>query len=90
LNKVAELKAHDGMIFIAFVEAESALGAALAERLTNDITPISAGGLARWRTWLGNVSERDQVFESPSSMERYVNGRPYLGFLFRPSFVQSF
>jgi len=47
-----EVEARDRTVLIAFVEPESDLGAALDERLKQDITPISTGEVARWRAAL--------------------------------------
>ena len=49
-----EVEARDTSVLIAFVELESGLGAALAERLNQDITPIPKREVARWRATLGN------------------------------------
>lgn len=49
-----EVEARDTSVLIAFVEPESDLGAALAERLKRDITPISTQEVARWRAALGS------------------------------------
>jgi helix-turn-helix protein len=48
-----EVEAHDISVLIAFVEAESDLGAALLEPVREDITRISSGDVTRWRTALG-------------------------------------
>lgn len=47
-----EVQARDTTVLIAFVEPESDLGTALAERLKQDITPISSREVARWRAAL--------------------------------------
>jgi AraC-like DNA-binding protein len=47
-----EVEARDTTVLIAFVEPESDLGAALAERLKQDVTPISRREVARWRAAL--------------------------------------
>lgn len=44
-----EIDAHGATVLIGFVEPESRLGAALAERACADITPIPAEESARWR-----------------------------------------
>ena len=58
-----EVEAQDKTVLIAFVEPESDLGAALAERLRQDITPISKKEVARWRAALlsGTQLSRPQV-----------------------------
>jgi AraC-like DNA-binding protein len=48
-----EVEARDTMVLIAFVEPESELGAALSERVRQDITRISTREVARWRASLG-------------------------------------
>jgi AraC-like DNA-binding protein len=40
-------------VLIAFVDAESELGAALATRTASDVAPISPATVAEWRTQLG-------------------------------------
>jgi AraC-like DNA-binding protein len=49
-----EVEARDTRVLIAFVEPESDLGSALAERLKQDIMPISRREVARWRAALGS------------------------------------
>ena len=49
-----EVQASDTTVLIAFVEPESELGAALSDRLGQDITPISMREVGRWRRSLGN------------------------------------
>ena len=49
-----EVEARDTSVLISFVEPESDLGAALAERLKQDIMPISTREVARWRAGLGS------------------------------------
>jgi len=51
-----EVHARDTSVLIAFVEPESDFGAALAERLTRDIVPISTREVARWRAALGSAT----------------------------------
>lgn len=52
-----EVEARDARVLIAFVEPESNLGAALAGRLKNEITPISTREVRRWRASLGNIAD---------------------------------
>lgn len=49
-----EVEALHKTVLIAFVEPESGLGAALAERLEQSIMPISAREVTRWRNSLGS------------------------------------
>ncbi|MEY8174683.1 AraC family transcriptional regulator [Burkholderia multivorans] len=44
-----EVDARDAMVLVAFVEPESALGAALTARISANITVIPAAEAARWR-----------------------------------------
>lgn len=62
-----EVEARNTTVLIAFVEPESDLGAALAERLKQDITPIGAREVARWRAALRSGSHL-----SRSSVEMWV------------------
>ena len=48
-----EVNARGSDVLIAFVDAESELGAALATRTTSDVTPISPATVAEWRMQLG-------------------------------------
>jgi AraC-like DNA-binding protein len=47
-----EVDARDTDVLIAFVDAESELGTALAERTELDVAPIASGTIAEWRTQL--------------------------------------
>ena len=49
-----EVNARGIDVLIAFVDAESELGAALAERTATDVTPLPMATVARWRTQLGD------------------------------------
>jgi hypothetical protein len=51
-----EVEARDTPVLIAFVEPESELGAALSERVREDITRISRRAVARWRAALGDAA----------------------------------
>jgi hypothetical protein len=64
-----EVEARNRTVLIAFVEAESELGAALSERVTEDITPISARAVTCWRAALGDVATL-----SASQVEAWVRG----------------
>lgn len=48
-----EVDARDTDVLIAFVDAESDLGAALAARTESAVAPIAPGTVAEWRTQLG-------------------------------------
>lgn len=64
-----EVEAQDTMVLIAFVESESDLGAALLERVREDITRINARDVARWRAALG-----EPAAISASQVEAWVRG----------------
>jgi len=64
-----EVEAQDAAVLIAFVDAESDLGAALLDRVTDEITRISAQDLARWRAVLGEPASVDA-----SRVEAWVRG----------------
>jgi AraC-like DNA-binding protein len=49
-----EVNARGTDVLIAFVDAESELGAALAERTAADVTPVPMATIAGWRTQLGD------------------------------------
>jgi len=49
-----EVEARETTVLIAFVEAESELGAALLKRLARAITPLEPSQAARWRRSLGD------------------------------------
>jgi AraC-like DNA-binding protein len=64
-----EVEARDTTVLIAFVESESELGAALSERVKENITRISPQAVARWRAALG-----DAAALGPSEVEAWVRG----------------
>ena len=64
-----EVEAQDATVLIAFVESESDLGAALLDRVSEDITRIGARDLARWRAALG-----DPAAVNASHVEAWVRG----------------
>jgi transcriptional regulator GlxA family with amidase domain len=64
-----EVDARNTAVLIAFVESESELGAALGQRLRENITRISARTVARWRTALGDVTTL-----SAAQVEGWVRG----------------
>ena len=49
-----EVNARGTDVLIAFVDAESELGAALAQRTAADVTPVPMATVAEWRTQLGD------------------------------------
>jgi AraC-like DNA-binding protein len=49
-----EINARGTSVLIAFVDPESELGAALAERTPRDVAPIPAATVAKWRARLGD------------------------------------
>jgi AraC-like DNA-binding protein len=51
-----EVDARDTDVLVAFVDAESELGAALAERTASEVAPIAADTIAKWRTQLGEAA----------------------------------
>jgi AraC-like DNA-binding protein len=48
-----EVNARGTHVLVAFVDAESELAAALAERMASDVAPIPPPTVAEWRTQLG-------------------------------------
>src|ERR1051326_7431996 len=61
------------LLLIGFVDAESELGAALAERIKGEIAPISAKEVARWRAALGSRPNDARVEEWVRT--EFLNGR---------------
>ena len=49
-----EVDARNTEVLIAFVDAESELGAALIERAADAVAPIDPGMVTEWRTQLGD------------------------------------
>jgi transcriptional regulator GlxA family with amidase domain len=64
-----EVNARGTDVLIAFVDAESELGAALAERTAADVTPVPMATLAQWRTQLG-----DSASLTAARVEPWVTG----------------
>jgi hypothetical protein len=52
-NVLHEVDARGGTVLIAFIDAESEMGAALSERIDGDIACVPAHQVARWRAALG-------------------------------------
>jgi len=48
-----EVNAQGAHVLIAFVDAESDLGAALSERTASDVAPVGSATVAEWRAQLG-------------------------------------
>ena len=49
-----EVNARGTDVLIAFVDAESELGAALAQRTSSDVSPVPMATVAQWRAQLGD------------------------------------
>ena len=62
-----EVEARNTEVLIAFVEPESDLGAALAERIQQNIQPINTRQVARWRAALGSGTHL-----TPSQVQMWV------------------
>src|SRR5262245_54300243 len=56
-----EIDARNSTVLIAFVAAESELGAALGERINGDISRIPEDEVARWRAALGRTPTQARV-----------------------------
>ena len=64
-----EVNARGSHVLIAFVDAESELGAALAERSTTDVAPIPVVTVGEWRRELG-----DSASLTAARVEPWVTG----------------
>ena len=64
-----EVNARGTNVLIAFVDAESELGAALAERTTTDVAPIPVATVGEWRGQLG-----DSASLTAARVEPWVTG----------------
>ena len=64
-----EVDARGTDALIAFVDAESELGAALAERTASDVAPVSPATVAEWRAQLG-----DSASLTAARVEPWVTG----------------
>ena len=64
-----EVEAQDATVLIAFVDSESDLGAALLDRVREDITRIGTPDLIRWRAALG-----EPAAVNASRVESWVRG----------------
>ena len=60
-----EVDARGTTVLIAFVDPESEVGAALAERTVSDVAPIPAATVAHWRTELGDAPSLTAVRVEP-------------------------
>jgi hypothetical protein len=67
-----EVEVHDTTALIAFLESESDLGAALVERVREDITRIDARDVARWRVALGEHATVSASHPRVKRVLRYV------------------
>jgi hypothetical protein len=56
-------------VLIAFVDPESELGAALAQRTASDVSPVPMATVAQWRTQLG-----DSASLTAARMEPWMTG----------------
>jgi AraC-like DNA-binding protein len=64
-----EVNARGTDVLIAFVDAESELGAELAQRTTSDVSPVPMATVAQWRAQLG-----DSASLTASRVEPWVIG----------------
>jgi len=53
-----EVDARNADVLIAFVDAESELGAALADWTVSEVAPVASAAVATWRAQLGEQGER--------------------------------
>lgn len=60
-DAVHEVDARDTTVLIGFVDAESELGAALCDRIHEDILRIRASQVSRWRAALGTAPSEARV-----------------------------
>ena len=60
-----EVDARDTDVLIAFVDAESELGAALAERTAADVAPVPPDTVAEWRVQLGEPGSLTEARVEP-------------------------
>src|SRR5262249_34437618 len=60
-DAVHEVDAEKTPVLLAFVDAESSLGAALNEAIETDISPIPPTQLARWRARLGETLSEGRI-----------------------------
>jgi AraC-like DNA-binding protein len=70
-----EVDARKTDVLIAFVDAESELGAAVARRTESDVTPIRPGTIARWRAQLGDPASPTSARVEPWVKKTLLRGR---------------
>jgi AraC-like DNA-binding protein len=70
-----EVNAQGTHVLIAFVDAESDLGAALAERAPSDVAPLSPATVAEWRTQLGEPAKLTAARVEPWVTRTLLNDR---------------
>ena len=70
-----EVDARDVDVLIAFVDAESELGAALAERTSSDVAPIPPATVAEWRAQLGESAPLTAARVEPWVTETLLRDR---------------
>jgi hypothetical protein len=69
-----EVDARNTDVLIAFVDAESELGATLLDRISGEVTIISARDLVKWRSILGEPASLDSARVEPLAQNRIVAG----------------
>ena len=70
-----EVDASNTQVFLAFVDPESDLGAALLERLNEDITPIKDDTVASWRRHLGDPANLTSAQVEPCVRNSHLSNR---------------
>jgi AraC-like DNA-binding protein len=71
-----EVDARDRLVLIAFVDPESKLGAALFDRIENDIALISETEVARWRDCLAGTELTEACVQEWVTKELLHTARP--------------
>src|SRR4029450_2180071 len=70
-----EVDARGTGVLIAFVDPESEVGAALAERTVSDVAPIPAATVAQWRAQLGESASLTAARVEPWVTRDLLRGR---------------
>jgi AraC-like DNA-binding protein len=70
-----EVEAQETLVLIAFVESESELGAALMDRIVDDITQVRPREVTRWRNSLGDPSAISASRVEPWIRDELFRGR---------------
>ena len=70
-----EVDARGTAVMIAFVDAESELGAALSARAESDVAPIPPGTIAQWRAQLGEPASLTAARVEPWVKQTLVRDR---------------